>query len=280
MIAPEWDIQHLCIGLVNNMPDAVKPAAERQFRDLLAAAAQNVCVSVSVYSLETIDALWGAQLDGLIVTGREPRTRTLTSEPYWPTLAAVIEWAERNTYSTIWSCLAAHAAVLHIDGIERRALNQKLFGVFDCAKVAEHPLMSATPSRWCVPHSRWNDLAAHKLEACCYRILTRSPQAGADIFIKHRRRSLFVFCQGHPEYDSETLWLEYRRDLRRFLQGLVPRPSLPHGNTYGAAWRPGAIRLYRNWLDYLHSRKSLQHNARLRLRHNQAGYAQASQVGR
>src|SRR5262249_52412043 len=32
-------------------------------------------------------------------------------------------------------------------------------------------------------------------------------------------RSLFVFLQGHPEYEPSTLGREYRRDVGRFLRG-------------------------------------------------------------
>ena len=65
------------------------------------------------------------RLDGLIVTGTEPRAPLLQEEPYWPTLTKVVDWAEEHTVSTIWSCLAAHAAVLHLDSVQRRPLRKK-----------------------------------------------------------------------------------------------------------------------------------------------------------
>src|SRR5207247_7121462 len=52
-----------------------------------------------------------------------------------------------HTHSAVWSCLAAHAALLHIDGIGRRALSDKRFGVFDCARLSGHPLTAGVPSR-------------------------------------------------------------------------------------------------------------------------------------
>ena len=66
--------------------------------------------------------MWDTRLDGLIVTGTEPKSKNLDDEPYWAALPQVIDWAREHTHSTIWSCLAAHAAVLHTDGIERRPL--------------------------------------------------------------------------------------------------------------------------------------------------------------
>ena len=122
------------IGLVNNMPDAALEQTERQFIGLLGAAAGERRIRVRMFGLpeivragaarervvqhyEPLDALWDTSLGGLIVTGTEPRAPDLREEPYWRTLAKLIDWAETNTRSTIWSCLGAHAAVLHADGI-------------------------------------------------------------------------------------------------------------------------------------------------------------------
>jgi homoserine O-succinyltransferase len=38
------------------------------------------------------------------------------------------------------------------------------------------------------------------------------------MFMK-QRKSLFLFLQGHPEYDPESLLREYHRDIGRFLRG-------------------------------------------------------------
>jgi homoserine O-succinyltransferase len=143
----------ITVGLVNNMPDAAVEATERQFTELLRAAAPKAVVVLKLFSIPTVPRgeamrrefaeryrdiaeLWDTPLDGLIVTGTEPRAKNLADEPYCETLTKVVDWARDNTASAIWSCLAAHAAVLHDDGIERRALKEKLFGIFDCQLVA------------------------------------------------------------------------------------------------------------------------------------------------
>ena len=104
----------LVIGLVNNMPDGALKATERQFHDLLAAAAGNSRWRLRRFSLpeaarseatqayinenyEKFDALWSSRLDGLIVTGTEPRTPALANEPYWGTLTRLVDWAEQHT---------------------------------------------------------------------------------------------------------------------------------------------------------------------------------------
>ena len=69
-----------------------------------------------------------------------------------------------------------------------------------------------------MPHSRWNDLREADLAGHGYTVLTRSEAAGVDLFTK-RYDSLFVFFQGHPEYDVDSIAREYRRDVIRFLRG-------------------------------------------------------------
>jgi homoserine O-succinyltransferase/O-acetyltransferase len=169
------------------------------------------------------------QIDGLIVTGAEPNAATLPEEPFWQELTGIIDWAETNTRSTIWSCLAAHAAVLHLDGIERRRLDAKCSGVYDCSKVIDNWLTKDVPSPLKISHSRLNEVRACDLADRGYQLLTESRDAGVDIFTK-QLRSQFVFFQGHPEYDALSLEREYLRDISRFLTGERDTyPAVPAG---------------------------------------------------
>jgi transposase len=69
--------------------------------------------------------------------------------------------ARQHTDSTIWSCLAAHAAVLHVDGIQRSPPTEKPFALFDFQKFADHPMTQAMCAPPRIPHSRYNDLPEH-----------------------------------------------------------------------------------------------------------------------
>jgi homoserine O-succinyltransferase len=236
----------LRIGLVNNMPDAALKATERQFMRLLRQAAGDTRIDFHCFSLPSVQrsqtARWrvGQQysdiadlarlrIDGLIVTGAEPHAATLPEEPYWRDLTGIIDWAATNTRSTIWSCLAAHAAVKHLDGIERRRLDAKCSGIYDCAKLTDHWLTKGLPSSLKISHSRLNELRANDLTAKGYRVLTQSREAGVDIFAKELQ-SQFVFFQGHPEYDALSLEREYLRDVSRYLAGERDGyPAIPAG---------------------------------------------------
>jgi homoserine O-succinyltransferase len=232
----------LTIGLINNMPDSALKAPERQFSRLLQAVAVDVSIRLHCFTLRSVRRSPSARvhigrdyrdigdlgrlaIDGLIVTGAEPIAQTLPREPYWRELTEVIDWARSNTRSTIWSCLAAHAAVLHLDGIERHRLAEKCSGIYDCAGVTDDWLTRDGPGPFKVSHSRFNELRESELVAAGYQILTRSDDAGVDVFVR-QGQSRFIFFQGHPEYDALSLQREYMRDVARFLsceRGDFPR---------------------------------------------------------
>ena len=295
----------ITIGLINNMPDEALKATERQFLSLLDSASDGMQVRLLHYMLPdvprqeparrylnsfyaSVDDLWDGHLDGLIVTGREPLASDLKQEPYWKSFTRLAEWAESNTHSTVWSCLAAHAAILHMDGIVRVRRNDKLFGIFECAR---RPIIAL------LRHRRHLQTSAFPVErptrkdlaVCGYSVLTRAGDAGVDTFMK-QQKNLFLFFQGHPEYESDTLLREYRRDIGRYFKGetdtcpLIPQ-SYFDDETVDAlsvlrerslcdrseellwkyrlrwqrkienTWNSSATTIYRNWLEYICAQK-------------------------
>ncbi len=282
----------LVVGVVNGMPGEARARTETQFRVLLAAAAGERVVAVHCFSLdEDPAALAEAALDGLIVTGMPPGAGSLAAEPSWPKLVRLVDMALDGGVPAIWSCLAAHAAVLYLDGIERRRLPAKLSALVECTLTGlAHPLAAGLPPRWRAPHSRYNGVPEEALRAHGYVILSSTAEAGADIFVKDAGAP-FLFCQGHPEYSPDTLLREYRRDVREFLAGerdayppmprsyfdpeataalarfqlqaeAARRPDTLAGFPFQAVaaglahpWRAAAICLYSNWLTLLAARR-------------------------
>ena len=61
------------------------------------------------------------------------------------------------------------------------------------------------------------------------------------------------FVLGHPEYDRDTLALEYFRDVKAGKKISVPKNYFPHDNpaqTPIVKWRSAAQLMYTNWLNY------------------------------
>ena len=142
-----------------------------------------------------------------------------------------------------------------------------------------------------MPHSALERTAREQeLSAAGYAVLTRGREAGVDMFVK-QRQSLFVFLQGHPEYEANSLQLEYARDVGRYLRRESENyPPLPHayfdretevaltaiearavrdpreelladvsaltGRNRTNAWHSPAIRIYGNWLTYISAAKA------------------------
>ena len=308
-IAHGSGVESIRVALVNNMPDAALEDTELQFFDLLDAASGDVPVVVKLYSLTGVPRtdrgmrrlnsfyygladLWNSQVDALIMTGTEPQQPSLRQEPYWCNLANVLDWAERSTVSTVLSCLAAHAGVLHSDGIERHRLSDKRFGVFEFPAASDHALTRNIGATTRFPHSRWNEVRFDALQSCGYTILTQSEEAGVDCFVKTKKQSLFIHFQGHPEYQSHTLFKEYRRDIKRYLRReRETYPTAPIGyfgdeatkclvefrqkaianrseavmsdfpetflaSTLQNGWRTSAVKVYSNWLALISERKA------------------------
>lgn len=288
----------LTIGLVNNMHGAGFRDADRQFRAILHAAAAESMPELIVQGYVMTDdgpdvagsryrpaaAIADEQPDGLIVTGAEPSTEDLRDEAYYPALTRLIDHAIARRIPMLFSCLASHVAVLHLSGVARRRLARKCHGVLRFDVMGEHPLLADTTGRIAVPHSRWNSLDEGPLTRRGYRVLAASARGGVDRFV-HDHAPGCLFLQGHPEYESASLALEYRRDVRRYLTGAAPDyPTMPvryfdaptraalfglqralrrqrdpigfdslplptEGPGARPVWRDHAVRSYRNWLD-------------------------------
>ena len=115
------------------------------------------------------------------------------------------------------SCLAAHAALLVYDGIERRRLPVKCSGVFRQQAERYHALGRGLPESVDMPHSRYNDVPLELLVGAGYEAVLHSREVGWTIASRRRGRSLLVLAQGHPEYSGTILLREYRRDVGRYL---------------------------------------------------------------
>ncbi|MGH2914554.1 MAG: homoserine O-acetyltransferase/O-succinyltransferase family protein [Solirubrobacteraceae bacterium] len=248
----EPEARPITVALVNNMPDAAFRDTEEQFRRALCSGPDDgEGIALELYTIAQIPRsdrtraliesryrdlreLWSEPPDALIVTGTEPKQAQLVYEPYWPQLARLLQWASANVPTVLLSCLAAHAGVLVFDGIERVRRSSKCCGVFHGRVCdASDPLAEGLPDTVAVPHSRANNIPEAALLRAGYRIVVGSGARGEGWSVAARERgdSLFVLCQGHPEYSTLSLLREYRRDVRRCLLAgaACEYPRLPHG---------------------------------------------------
>ena len=240
--AQRQDIRELHIGLLNMMPDAALRATERQFIRLVGACNQVVQLCIHPFSVasesrgdearaylqqhyESFDDLRREGLDALILTGANPASDDITGEAFWDPLIEVVDWAQENVCSILCSCLATHAMLKQYSGIERRRRRQKRWGVYS-HRVTEpdHPLVRNVNTRFDAPRSHVFEVTDEQVLGVGGRILASSESVGFHLATSADGFG-FVYFQGHPEYDIDSLLKEYKREFQRWAEG--DRPDFP-----------------------------------------------------
>jgi homoserine O-succinyltransferase len=242
----------LRVAFVNNMPDAAFADTERQFVELLERASQGGPLLVDRYLVESVPraasvlqgpaaayrrlhGIYATRPDAIIVTGTEPVAPTVAEEPLWGPLTELFTWATGHTSSLLCSCLAAHTAVRHFDGLERTLLDRKCWGLLPDRVDRSHVLGRGLPETVSFPHSRCNEVSLEPLRGLGYEPVLDDGSRWT-VATAVRGEALLVLVQGHPEYGPDSLLREYRRDVRRYLRGERDSfPPLPEHYLSGAA---------------------------------------------
>ncbi len=230
--ASHQDIRELHIGLFNMMPDAALEVTERQFMRLVGGC--NRIAQFYVYPFTSLAIPRGDRarahieryyfdfediksqgLDALIITGAIPGP-DLVREPFWEPLGEVLEWARASVTSTLCACLATHAVMKYFWDIDRVPLGFKRWGVYEHRRVGLHPLVRNINTRFDVPHSRFNEIYREQVEPHGIRVLVESEEAGLHLATSPDGLR-FIFFQGHPEYDQNSLLKEYKREVARYM---------------------------------------------------------------
>lgn len=201
----------------------------------------------------TFDQIKNKHYDGMIITGAPVENLEFEDVDYWPELCNIMEWTSHNVHSTLHICWGAQAGLYYHYGIKKVQLGKKLSGVFRHRLLKpQSPFFRGFDNVFYVPHSRYTSVLAEDiLKVPELELLSVSDEAGVFAVKSEDNRRFFI--TGHPEYDPETLALEYDRDIKKELAVDVPKnyfqnddPSLPPIVT----WRAHAQLLYSNWLNY------------------------------
>lgn len=264
--ASHQDIRPLCIGIMNLMP--TKTVTETQLLRLLGNSplqidvvlirpkhhkSKNTSEEYLAAFYRTFDEIKNKKFDGLIITGAPVELLDFEEVNYWHELNEIIDWADKNVYSTMYICWAAQAGLYYRHGIEKYTLPKKLSGIYKHRScINNYPLMRGFDEYFFAPHSRNTDiripdiLANSKLD-----LVSVSDEAGAFIIAEKNGRHIYV--TGHVEYDVDTLMLEYRRDIEKGLDIEMPVNYFPNGNPNEQplnVWRSTGTLLFANWLNY------------------------------
>ena len=264
--AVSQDIRPLKISILNLMP--TKVVTETQLLRLLSNTPLQVDITLlntashrskntAAEHLETFYKTFSSiekeKYDGLIITGAPVERLDFADGDSWDELCAIMEWSKTHVYTSLYVCWGAFAGLYYNHGIDKHPLEQKLSGVFrHRTRLPAHPLLRGFNETFCAPHSRYSYVIQSDIESNpALLLLSDSPEAGVYIAASVDGREVYI--TGHPEYDTDTLRLEYLRD--RAINPATPppqhyfpenNPALPPVNT----WKAHAHLLYSNWLNY------------------------------
>jgi homoserine O-succinyltransferase len=268
--AEHQDIRPLKVGIVNLMPTTVD--TEIQLLRLLGSSPLQVDITfLNMGSHESKNAPPGhlerfyisageivsmkVRFDGLIITGAPVETLPFEEVDYWDELARVIDYAEKNVFSTLHICWGAQAGLYRRYGIPKKPLAKKLFGIFPHGVNEQYTtLFRGFDDEFLAPQSR-HTASDRDAIAAEPRLAIQSETAEAGVFIVTARGGREIYVTGHLEYDPLTLDREYRRDLAKGLPITIPQNYYP-GNDPSKApvvrWRAHAHLFFNNWLNYVY----------------------------
>ncbi len=264
--AMSQDIRPLSILILNLMP--LKEDTELQLMRSLSNTPLQVNITlirtdsyesknVAKHHMErfytTFDEIKHKKYDGLIITGAPVETLKFKDVDYWDELTRIMDWSDTNVTSTFHICWGAQAGLYYRYGIHKVLLPEKISGVYKHYTFHKKtPLVRGFDDSFFVPQSRYTAICREDIEKNEHlEIVADSKETGPYLIIGDGGKN--IFATGHPEYDTLTLDLEYKRDLERGLHPNIPVNYYPDDNPEHKpikSWRCHANTLYTNWLNY------------------------------
>lgn len=216
-------------------------------------AAQNVDSHHLDSFYTTFDQVKDKSYDGMIITGAPVENLEFTQVDYWDEFCQIMAWSSTHVHATLHICWGAQASLYYHYGIPKYTLPKKLSGVFEHHVLKpSSPLFRGFDDVFEAPHSRYTEVHDEDIRRIPeLEILSTSSEAG--VFAVKSTDSRRFFIMGHPEYDPETLYLEYKRDVDRGLHIGVPKHYFPDDDPTCppiVRWRSVGQLFYTNWLNY------------------------------
>jgi len=202
----------------------------------------------------TVDQVLHERFDGLVITGAGGNL-PFEQVDYWDELVSLLDYATTNVFLPCIFAGVPRRACIVVNGIPKKALDKKLFGVFPHSiNERKHPLFRGFDDVFLAPQSRHTEsdrraIGRHPL------LTVQSETEEVGIFMVTARDGREIYVSGHLEYDPWTLDREYRRDVSKGLPIEIPKnyyrnddPTLPPE----VRWRAHAHLFFSNWVNYVY----------------------------
>ncbi len=205
---------------------------------------------------KTFDEIKDEYFDGMIITGAPVEHLNFEDVIYWNELKDIMDYSSKNIKSTFHICWGAQAGLYHHYGIKKYNLDKKVFGVFSHkSNNSNSKLLNGFDDEFFAPHSRYSYIKKDDFEGLDdLQILSESDEAG--IYIVKSKNLKNIFVTGHSEYDSYTLYNEYKRDVDKNIDIQIPKNYFLDDNPNNkpiVKWRGHSNLLFYNWIKILTS---------------------------
>lgn len=263
------DKKKLQIGVVNIMPDLAEYHHEIQSYFSTVVTDVSLCwikLEEKSYSdkyaslIEThyqyySDVQANTKLDALVITGAPVELLEFEDVGYWNELKQIIEHSMqlgRCLFGICWGALA----IGNILGVGKRSINEKLSGVYQLDQVSgEASGFRDLPTQMCMPISSRAFFIPQDIQALVARQeLEILMQLREDMptLIKSANDQVLL-CLGHPEYGSQRLTNEWKRESRE-----NPNTRLPEGINVEEPddfWRHDSGILLKSWIGSIKNKR-------------------------
>ena len=261
--AKKQDIRPLRIGILNIMPEAdtyeyniLFPIGRAiiQIEPVWIRLKTHSYTSTSKEHLEELyitfeDAVKERGFDGLVITGAPVEEKSFRDVWFWEELSGILDYAKKNIVSTLGICWGGLALANYI-GIEKTVFKQKLFGIYPFDNIdRNHRITGDLDDVFMCPQSRHAGITDEVLEAerdkGNINLLAHSDEAGYLIF--ETADKSFLMHLGHPEYETERLINEYKRDMEKGRTDVPPPLNLDIDNPKNN-WRGHSLEFFQQWI--------------------------------
>lgn len=205
------------------------------------------------------DAIKGAPLDGLILTGAPVETLPFEAVNYWQELKEILLYARENIVSTLGICWGG-LALGELLGLPKHTTERKIFGVYPTHNLERsHQILGDTDDVFWVPQSRHAAITDEELERASedgrVHLLAHAAETGYTIFESTDHR--FLAHLGHPEYEPERLVFEYARDVKEGRTDVTAPANLDLNHPINV-WRSHRNEFFSQWIKFLYDSTSLR----------------------
>ena len=186
--------------------------------------------------------------DALIITGTPIETLTFDQVDYWQEFKQIIAWSHHHVKQSLFECWAAQAALAVEFNIKKVNLDEKTFGIYSATEIdKESPLVTGIRKKkeLKIPQSRHTTIEHFS----GVKVVASNAEIGPMIL--HAPQINQTYLTGHPEYEADTLEVEYKRDLNKKEQILAPKNYFDGDGRIRYTWQNSRQLIYQNWLNLI-----------------------------